>query len=148
MEYDSSITLFWNSKIGRFVDVLTGKPNDRLSWSGNVREWCETLVEVIVRAMFSAKIEFPTRKAYALKVNPFGQKYLESSTSYKPISIRDGAFTDGCKRCGQEEVGKLKTSHGDLVVVASESVNPCLIEIWTYDMDLQLGRVIILDKER
>jgi hypothetical protein len=63
------VEYFWSRDPGRFVDKTTGEPQAG-TWNGSVREWYETLVEVIYDVSNTLVKRHGTETAVRLTADP------------------------------------------------------------------------------
>lgn len=73
-------TYYWSRKPGKFIDVLTGDELKGVKFTGSVREWYETLVEVVLTATGYPKNE----QVKTIKVGQEAFVVLCTSLLFKP----------------------------------------------------------------
>lgn len=106
-------TMYWSRAPGRFVNKLTGQPQQLANslaigpqFTGTVREWYETLVETIIDVANTIHRKTLRGSANFLVTSPDVCTILESSVLYKPKYSMDGdgqvgaPFTIGCENIG------------------------------------------------
>jgi hypothetical protein len=97
---------FWSRAPGKFLDKTTGNTNNGGSFTGTVREWYETLIEVIIDVGNVIQRKTLRGAANFLVTSPDVSTILEASVLYKPMY--DAADTmQTTMGIGTEKVGTL-----------------------------------------
>lgn len=97
---------FWSRAPGKFLDKTNGTTNNGGSFTGTVREWYETLIEVIIDVGNTIQRKTLRGAANFLVTSPDVSTILEASVLYKPIY--DAADTmQTTMGIGTEKVGSL-----------------------------------------
>jgi hypothetical protein len=76
---------FWSRAPGQFLDKTTGNDNPGATFTGTVREWYETLIEVIIDVGNVIQRKTLRGAANFLVTSPDVSTILEASVLYKPI---------------------------------------------------------------
>jgi hypothetical protein len=76
---------FWSRAPGQFLDKTTGNDNTGATFTGTVREWYETLIEVIIDVGNVIQRKTLRGAANFLVTSPDVSTILEASVLYKPI---------------------------------------------------------------
>jgi hypothetical protein len=97
-------TLYWSRKPGKFLDAYTGTTESGASFTGNVREWYETLVEVIITAANEIHTKTLRGAANFCVTSPAVCSIFEASLAYKPSydpsDTKETQFTVGTEKVG------------------------------------------------
>lgn len=97
---------FWSRAPGDFLDKTTGNTNPGATFTGTVREWYETLIEVIIDVGNTIQRKTLRGAANFLVTSPDVSTILEASVLYKPIF--DATDTMGTTMgIGTEKAGTL-----------------------------------------
>ena len=97
---------YWSRAPGKFLDKTTGNTNSGGSFTGTVREWYETLVEVIIDVGNQIQRKTLRGAANFLVTSPDVSTILEASVLYKP-SYDAGDTNMTTMHVGTEKVGSL-----------------------------------------
>ncbi len=76
---------FWSRAPGQFLDKTNGNDNPGATFTGTVREWYETLIEVIIDVGNTIQRKTLRGAANFLVTSPDVSTILEASVLYKPI---------------------------------------------------------------
>lgn len=76
---------YWSRAPGDFLDKTTGNTNPGATFTGTVREWYETLIEVIIDVGNTIQRKTLRGAANFLVTSPDVSTILEASVLYKPI---------------------------------------------------------------
>lgn len=76
---------YWSRAPGQFLDKTTGNDNTGATFTGTVREWYETLIEVIIDVGNTIQRKTLRGAANFLVTSPDVSTILEASVLYKPI---------------------------------------------------------------
>lgn len=98
---------FWSAKPGDFVDKTNGNTVSGASFTGNVREWYETLIMTINDVANQIHVKTLRGAANFLVTSPNVATVLENSVLYKPILSMDPKET--MFTVGSEKVGTLNS---------------------------------------
>jgi len=97
---------YWSRAPGKFLDKTTGNTASGASFTGTVREWYETLIEVIIDVGNTIQRKTLRGAANFLVTSPDVATILEASVLYKPImDVTDTNMTT--MGVGTEKVGTL-----------------------------------------
>lgn len=97
---------YWSKKAGKFLDKQTGNAETGASFAGTVREWYETLIEVIISVGNEIYTKTLRGSANFLVTSPAVCTILEASVLYKPVlDVSDTKVT--MFSVGTEKVGSL-----------------------------------------
>ena len=97
---------FWSRAPGKFLDKTTGNTATGASFTGTVREWYETLIEVIIDVGNQIHRKTLRGAANFLVTSPDVSTILEASVLYKPVmDVADTKMTT--YSVGTEKIGTL-----------------------------------------
>ena len=97
---------FWSRAPGKFLDKTTGNTATGASFTGTVREWYETLIEVIIDVGNQIHRKTLRGAANFLVTSPDVSTILEASVLYKPVmDVTDTKMTTYA--VGTEKIGTL-----------------------------------------
>jgi hypothetical protein len=95
---------YWSRKPGNFLDYTTGRAATGASFTGNVQDWYQTLMEVILAAANKIKKKTLRGAANFVVCSPEIATILEAMVSFKP-TVSDSNETSF--EVGAEKVGSL-----------------------------------------
>lgn len=101
---------YWSRAPGKFLDKTTGATAVGASFTGTVREWYETLIEVIIDVGNAIQTKTLRGAANFLVTSPAVSTILEASVLYKPImDVSDVKQTT--IGIGTEKVGTIQSRY-------------------------------------
>lgn len=97
---------YWSRAPGKFLDKTTGVVQTGATFTGTVREWYETLVEVCIDVANTIQAKSLRGAANFAVTSPFVSTILEASVQYKPIyDPADTMMTT--MKVGTEKIGSI-----------------------------------------
>lgn len=101
---------YWSRAPGKFVDKTNGSLLTGASFTGTVREWYETLIEVIIDVGNAIQTKTLRGAANFLVTSPAVSTILEASVLYKPImDVSDVKSTT--MGIGTEKIGSIQSRY-------------------------------------
>ena len=146
---DVSMTYYWARTPGKFVEKLTGKEVGigKALFDGSVREWYETLVEIIydvahggvrTRGLHYDRAE--KLSTITLRVSADVQTILECSVHFKPCMPSDNPTDSLNKQIG--------TLNNRMVIIRDEVTgkrNEVIVDVTDANEMRRRGKVVVLD---